>query len=76
MKTYSFDYSVDSDSTYSRVLDYPLNGYTPVGIMEYNVGNYGLNLATLTTALVALSNNTPVKISGKFSVRILYLKKI
>lgn len=74
VKTYSFTYSVVASSSYSKSLSYTEKGYTPIGVIGYNCGTYGLDIATLSPTLVAMSNPTANKISATFSIAILYLK--
>lgn len=74
VKTYSFTYSVAASSNYSKNLSYTEKGYTPIGVIGYNCGTYGLDIATLTPALVSLSNPTANKLSATFLIAILYIK--
>ena len=74
MKTYSFTYSVAASSSYSKKLSYSVDGYAPIGVIGYNCGTYGLDIATLSPILLAMSNPTADKISATFSIAILYIK--
>ena len=74
MKSYSFSYSVDASSNYNKSLSYTEKGYTPIGVISYNCGTYGLDIATLTPTYVSLSNPTANKLSAIFSIAILFIK--